>query len=263
MANIPKYDRDKFYWTMEVTQANYANQLRRLSKDGKRADFILIYYSLAIFVYTLSGIIYPGLINEDWASYAGLILSVIVLVYSIINSKAGYPERIAKIQNALNAVKRIRRETGNLPKEPSPPWPETETGNPACCSIPCNDYKTCYTNHFCVKLETLKREYDEIVGSTEARDDLDFYYTVRSLCKQYKLDLYTGSPQNGVADDLRAEELRGYIIDIRPRFQQFHVFFLHVCNIILYIVPIVIFAAGVVVTRFPDLVASLLARTGY
>lgn len=50
--NVPLYNRDKYYRIMDRTQSNYANQLKRISKDAKRSDFILIYYSMALIVYT-------------------------------------------------------------------------------------------------------------------------------------------------------------------------------------------------------------------
>lgn len=42
----PTYNRDKYYRIMDRTQSNFANQLKRLYKDSKRADNILIYYSI-------------------------------------------------------------------------------------------------------------------------------------------------------------------------------------------------------------------------
>lgn len=258
MANIPKYDRDKYYRIMDVTQSNYANQWKRLSKDSKRADFILIYYSLAIFVYSLSDILYPDLLDESWASYMGLILSVIVLIYSIINSKAGYPERIAKIQNALNVVKRLKREVGALPADPPKP-PLPAAGNPGnACPAPCgltcgcSSYQPCHDSLVCVKLESLKKEYDELVSGTEIRDDLDFYYTIRYLCKQHHLRPYTGKPQRGGnvnEADPAIKELRGYISENNPAIQQLHVIFLGLWHFLLYSAPVVIFALGIIIRQ--------------
>lgn len=116
MTEIPRYDRNKYYRIMDRTQSNYANQLTRISRDAKRSDFILIYYSLALIIYSLSVKFYPHLFDETWTSYSSIILSVIVLIYSIINSKARYSERITKIQFALNEVKRLKREVGALPE---------------------------------------------------------------------------------------------------------------------------------------------------
>lgn len=240
--SIPKYDRDKYYRIMDRTQSNYANQLKRLSKDGKRADFILIYYSLALIIYALSVEFYPNLFDENWTSYSSIILSVIVLIYSIINSKAEYPARIAAIQEALNEVKRLKRQVGELPdslqaaSSPNEESCEPERG----CTTECNQ-------HLCVKLESIKEEYDELVSSTEIRDDLDFYYTILHLCKQYELDPYTGKYKGNASSENQViiEEIQGYISENNPRIQKWHVRFLTVCHFVLYIAPIIIFALGI------------------
>lgn len=257
MEHIPVYNRDKYYRIMDVTQSNYANQWKRLSKDSKRADFILIYYSLAIFVYSLTDILYPNLLDKSWASYTGLILSVVVLIYSIINSKAGYPERITKIQDALNVVKRLKREVGALPDtlpDAVPKSPPATGGNPGnICPTSCGLYQSCHGNLICAKLESLKKEYDELVSSTEIRDDLDFYYTIRHLCKQHGLHLYTGKPQMDASvteKDPAIKELRGYISENNPGIQQLHVIFLGLCHFLLYIAPVVIFVLGIIIKYF-------------
>lgn len=268
MADIPEYNRDKYYRIMDITQSNYANQWKRLSKDSKRADFILIYYSLAIIVYSLSVKFYPQLFDETWSSYSSLILSVIVLIYSIINSKAGYPERIAKIQIALNEVKRLKREVGALPsKLPSVETQMicTENGNggpkdscPTPCEMEhdCSDYLSSHANRSCLKLKSLKSEYDKLVSSTEMRDDLDFYYTILHLCKQYKLNPFNGKLAKKVKlnevdeSDPIIKEIRGYISENNPKMQLFHVAFLKLCHFILYIAPVSIFLTGIIISQF-------------
>lgn len=272
MAGVPEYNRNKYYRIMDVTQSNYANQWKRLSKDSKRADFILIYYSLAIIVYSLSVKFYPNLFNEIWSSYSGLILSVIVLIYSIINSKAGYPERIAKVQVALNEVKRLKREVGTLP-EHLPHKSGTRMskggifstatkivnrkGKGACsnsCEMvcDCNIYAQCQSTRVCLKLEQLKEEYDSIVSSTEMRDDLDFYYTILHLCKQYKLNPFNGKVAKETdsrevnENDPIIKEIRGYISENNPKKQRFHVVFLTACHFALYSAPVLIFLAGII-----------------
>lgn len=241
-----------------------------MSKDSKRADFILIYYSLAIIVYSLPVKFYPNLFNEIWSSYSGLILSVIVLIYSIINSKAGYPERIAKIQVALNEVKRLKREVGTLPEHlPHRSSIRMSKGgifstatkivnrkgvcsNSCEMACDCNMYSQCQSTRVCLKLEQLKEEYDNIVSNTEMRDDLDFYYTILHLCKQYELNPFDGKIAKGIdskeinENDPIIREIRGYISENNPKKQRFHVAFLTICHFALYSAPILIFLAGII-----------------
>lgn len=274
MSEIPKYNRDKYYRIMDITQSNYANQWKRLSKDSKRADFILIYYSLSIIIFSLSVKFYPTFFDETWSSYSGLILSVIVLIYSIINSKAGYPERITKIQVALNEVKRLKREVGALPenilgKREMPnntknflsQMTKIVAKKSVCsnsCEMECNCdiYPQCQATKVCLKLESLKREYDEIVSNTEIRDDLDFYFTILHLCKQYKLNPFNGKAAKNIDpkeindDDPVIKEIRGYISENNPAMQRFHLTFLTICHFVLYVAPVIIFLAGIIINSF-------------
>lgn len=270
-VSIPDYNRDKYYRIMNITQSNYANQWKRLSKDSKRADFILIYYSIAIIVYSLSVKFYPNLINEIWSTYAGLILSVIVLIFSIINSKAGYPERIAKVQVALNEVKRLKREVATLP-ELLPRECKTYmnkggisstvaviANEEKACSSSCetaynsNPHTQCQSANVCPELERIKKEYDDIVNNTEMRDDLDFYYTIRQLCKQNNLDPFTGKSAKGVdpkevdEESPVIREIKSYISENNPRKQRFHVYFLTLYHFALYSAPVFIFLIGIIV----------------
>ena len=260
MENIPKYNRDKYYRIMDRTQSNYGYQWKRLSKESKRADFILIYYSLSIIVYSLSVKFYPHFFSETWSSYSSLILSAIVLIYSIINSKAGYTDRINKIQNALNEVKRLKREVGALPQKApygdfgdSNMADKNEESRPEECQKPCgyesgcDMYSSCQSNAVCPKLEKLKKEYDELVSNTEMRDDLDFYYTILHLCKQHNLKPSNGEfKKNTTGDETDPEikEIRGYISENNPRVQRLHIIFLYIWHFGLYITPIIIFAVG-------------------
>lgn len=266
MVEIPRYDRNKYFRIMDRTQSNYANQLTRISRDAKRSDFILIYYSLALIIYSLSVKFYPHLFDETWTSYSGIILSIIVLIYSIINSKARYSERITKIQFALNEVKRLKREVGALPdlscqcenggaalnssaqEEDSAASfdPSQQAGNTACSAEPvCPSAR----QSACIKLEALKKEYDELVSNTEIRDDIDFYRTIRGLCKRYNIKISTGKYKGSGNSSQRppeelCSEIKGYIAENNPRLQQLHIFFIGLWHLCLYLTPIVIFAVS-------------------
>ena len=218
-----------------MAQSNYANQFKRISKDAKRADFVLIYYSLSLIVYNLSTKFYPNLFAEDWISYSSVILSIIVLIYSIINSKAGYPGRIHTLEKALNRTKRLKRDVGELPDR-----------IPQDC--PASRCQGCEGDGQCIRLESLKEEYDKLVSSTEIRDDIDFYYTIQHLCKQYHINIRTGEYKGKDKDDKPSDdvhqEIKGYISENKPLLQKFHVVangFWHFC---LYVAPVVIFILG-------------------
>lgn len=241
---IPSYNRDKYYRIMDRTQSNYSNQLKRLSRDKKRADFILIYYSLALIIYTLSGKYYPKLFDENWISYSSVILSVIVLIYSIVNSRSEYSGRISSIQQALNDVKRLKREVGALPESSeNKTLPPSDSDTQECkeCGSNSDDRKNARDT-----LNELKKEYDTLVNKTEIRDDIDFFYTILQLCRRHGINPYSGLYYDKKAPDPKhdgeeIEELLGYISEINPRLQLFHIWLLRIWHGFLYLAPFLIF----------------------
>lgn len=216
---------------MNVTQLNYANQLKRLSQNEKRANRILIYYSMALIVYALSIKFYPSYFDETWISYSSIIFSIVLLIYSIVNSNAGYPKRIAIIEDSLNRVKKLKREMK---------------------SIQDSDKE---------RFEELKKKYDKVATRTEMRDDIDFYHTIRQLCKQYHLNPLTGKSKNrfhifkknnphtsitdvSEQDSLAILEIQSYISENNPKLQAFHVFLNSIWHLTLFFAPVLIFIVG-------------------
>lgn len=169
--------------------------------------------------------------NVAATEYAGIILSIIILVYSIINSNSRYSERVQYIESALNDVKALKRRLGGIVKNTEPDSDER--------------FK---------EFEELKLDYEDIVGSVEYRDDLDFYHTVCYLCKKFGINIKTGedidtkcdlSSLNLTEKELSAykDEIRGYIAEIKPGTQKFHICIHIVWHLILYAFPIAVFIA--------------------
>lgn len=210
-----KYDATKWYRIIDNAQSNYAYQLKRLSRNDKRANFILIYYSVSLVVYSLTVKYFPLFLSTDMASYFGIILSIIVLIYSLVNSNSRYPERIAKVQQGLNKMKSLKRKIGKKNE-----------------------------------LEGVIEEYEKVVNSIEIRDDIDFYYTVKHLCKEYGVCMLTGrdvkklpNPLSGNRGDVNVikGEIRGYISELNPIGKIAHILLLDLWYILLYLAPILIF----------------------
>ena len=252
----PTYGKSKYYRIMDRTQSNYANQLKRLSLDERRSNFILIYYSIMLIICSLSVKFYPDFFDVTWISYSNIILSMIVLIFSIVNSKADYTNRIAKIQNALNTVKRLKRELGCLPElveevssasSTNSDLPQSENSTPSQqVSTPLPSEITAENID---KFEHLKKEYDSVVSSTEVRDDLDFFQTIRHLCKRYGLNHLNGNLKKGFADNDEnrevIEEIKGYISEINPLVQWAKIIYLAIFHAFLYLVPLIILGLGI------------------
>ena len=212
---VHEYDENKFYRIINNTQSNYANQLRRLTKNAKRSSSIIVYYSICLIIYSLSIKYFPALFNANVTSYAGVVLSIVVLVYSIINSNSRYPERISSVQKGLNKMKSLKRELG-----------KNNT------------------------LDQVKDEYESTVNSIEVREDIDFYLTVVQLCKQYGISPWTGKDlaENNFTPKedekyIKAmkSEIRGYLTEIAPKKHFFLHLFLDIWHVILYLIPVIVF----------------------
>ena len=142
-----KYGVTKWKNIMDVTQSNYANMIKRLERRYKVSNYILIYYSIFLIIMTLTTHYFPGYFHAKLGEYFGVILSIVVLAYSLINNSANYPVRIADVERALNKIKTIKRELNEESIE--------------CC----------------------KEKYYAVTDATERRDDMDFFITVVNLCK--------------------------------------------------------------------------------
>jgi len=99
-----KYDCHKWKKIMDTTQSNYANMIKRLERRSKVSNYILIYYSIFLIIITLTGKYFPTYFNCNLGEYFGVILSVVVLAYSLVNNSANYSVRIARIEDALNKL---------------------------------------------------------------------------------------------------------------------------------------------------------------
>lgn len=130
----------------DITSRNYSNIEKRLSHRNKFSNYILIYYSVFLIINTLSPKYIPY--NKELSEYTGIILSIIMLAYSLVNNSANYPIRINNIVKSINDLKTIKRR---------------------------------------IKIETIddfKRDYFNITDNTELRTDIDFFRTVSQLCKE-------------------------------------------------------------------------------
>lgn len=243
--SVPAYNRNKYYRIIDVTQTNYVNQLNRLSKAEKHSDFILIYYSLALIIYPLSVQFYPSVLDATWITYSSIVLSIVLLVFSIINSKAAYPQRISALQVALTETKQLKREIGDLPNLVQRPPKCLNSSDPEHVS----SCESCPYSDSCKKLEDIKNAYEKIINTAEMREDVDFYHTIVQLSKKHGIDPYTGKEKDNRNHDAyeRAviKDLKGYISENNPRIQQALVCGAHLWHFVLYIIPILNFVISI------------------
>ena len=141
-------DKSKVYDIMNTTQSNYSNMLKRLQLEKSFSNFVITYYSIALIVYSLTAVFFSNIFDEKLASYFNIILSIVVLTYSLIITNAKYSERIQAAERVMNDVKAKKRE---LTDE---------------------------------NVEKKREEYEEVMSKAEYRSEIDFFRTLKQKCKK-------------------------------------------------------------------------------
>ena len=187
----------------KTTLSNYINMEKRLSDSKKMSDFVLVYYSIFLIIHSLTALCFEWY-NGKLCEYFGIVLSVIMLAYSLINSNANYAQRIERITKAINDLKTLKR---NLKEE---------------------------------QLDLFISEYNEIVDNVEFRNDLDFFHTVKSLCKEKEINCFKKVSAFEAGQDKEKEKIRNYLSEISPILLQIKIIANWMLKIFLCILPIVI-----------------------
>ena len=103
-------NRETIYNIMNITQRNYSNMIKRLERKKVFSNYVITYYSIGLIIYSLTAEFFPDSFNIKLSSYFNIILSIVVLAYSLISSNAKYSERIQSVENILNEIKSKKRE---------------------------------------------------------------------------------------------------------------------------------------------------------
>lgn len=203
-----RYDMEKVYDIMDTTQSNYSNMLKRLSFKKAFSNFTITYYSVALIIYSLTAEYFSKTFDEKLSSYFNIILSIVVLTYSLIIANANYSERIHSAEKVLNDVKAKKRELtkSNVKKK--------------------------------------RKEYDEIMSKAEYRTDIDFFRTLKQKCKKNSicwLFYKPGIEKLKKIDEKEAERLNGYLSENFPLTQQLAIILQYLWGAIIIIIPVALF----------------------
>lgn len=199
-------DKNKMYDIMNTTQSNYSNMLKRLQIRKSFSNFVITYYSITLIVYTLTAEFFPDKFNTELSNYFNIILSIVVLTYSLIITNAKYSERIQAAERVLNEVKAKKRELteGNVAEK--------------------------------------RKEYENIMSKAEYRSEIDFFRTLKQKCK--KNDVCWLRYKKGLEkmeDRDEADKLKEYLSENFPLTQQLKIFLQYMGEGIIVIIPIFIF----------------------
>lgn len=200
-------DPDKIYDIMNTTQSNYSNMLKRLQSKKTFSNFVITYYSISLIVYSLTAEFYSDIFDVKLSSYFNIILSVVVLTYSLIITNAKYSERIQAAEKVLNEVKAKKRM---LTKD---------------------------------TVKDVSIEYEKIMSKAEYRSEIDFFRTLKQKCKKYRVRWYRwnkGSEWSGIKLE-EVERMQEYLGENFPIIQQIKIVFSYVWQGVIIGIPIVIF----------------------
>ncbi len=192
MSDIDK-KKLKWYRIMETTLLNYNNMMKRLKHNDIFSDFVLIYYSIILIFLSSLSMYYPDCINERLCSFISLNMSVIVLVFSIINGSSNFKIRINNIELSLNKIKNLKREISEYSEQSGLESNEKEK-----------------------KIQESIISYQSVVDSTEVRKDIDFYKSLKSMLKSCDKEKNSYAQEQLIEVNVKAEickEIIKYVIE--------------------------------------------------
>lgn len=199
-----KYTFEKFREIIEMSLNNSINMKKRLSSNNKFADFTLVYYSFFLIFFFLIDIIFPKFFNDSWYTLLNISLSIILLIYSLENKNSRYVERIDKQEKTINLLKTLKRNE----------------------SLP---------------IEDLKKEYNKIIDNTEMREDVDFHYTLKSLCKEKGVYFWRKPNFENYCEDKKKEyeRVKRYLAEHRKYTIQLKIFIDILIKLLILLLPLV------------------------
>lgn len=205
-----KYSKNKWKNIIDTTEMNYSNMIKRLTRKNKFSNFILIYYSIFLIVNTLTCKYFGEYYNSVVSEYSSVILSIVLLAYSIENSNANYNTRISNIENSLNQIKNLKREIEEK------------------------------------DIKDIREVYNKVTDKTERREDVDFFYTVIQLSKSFDISWFTKKKSRKSIVELSKEDryeedvIKGYLSEIFVTKELIKIFIKYIWNLIILLIPIII-----------------------
>ena len=89
-------------------------------------------------------------------------------------------------------------------------------------------------------------EYNEIVDNIEFRSDVDFFYTVKSLCKDKNINCFKKLSEIETKNDEDIKKIKKYLSEISPRLLQIKIIANWILKIFLCILPILVMVICIV-----------------
>lgn len=196
-------DSNKWTRISNLTLSNYSNMNKRLEHKKKIAETILVYYSVAIIILSITAKYFPDFVNRNIAEYFGIVCSVVLLAYSLVNNTAKYDRRIAECQRVINGVKTLKREIN-------------------------------------ADIEVFKEKYYKLIDNVEIRDDIDFFRTLKQQCKEANVYFWCVKSK-GTSESDELAELKNHLSEVNIPIILCRIALMYITDAFLLLLPIAVF----------------------
>lgn len=137
------------------TSGNYGQMHDRLILRDWASRIAIVYYSLVTIIYAVLSLCFT-VSNEGLLDFVSICVSLITLVASLMISFARYSERAPKVMQALDRIKRIKKELAKY----------------SFADLCKNDYAL---------YDSFVEKYHATVDEVELRSEIDYYRTCKTL----------------------------------------------------------------------------------
>lgn len=142
---------------VDIMCMHYSNLLKRINVRKKFSDFIMVYYSVVLIIYSISNISYEEYFDGKLLTYMSLIISILLLVYSLINSSENFSKRVRDAEYTERNLRKLKRELIN------------------------SEVKD---------IENYKNEFNKFMLISEKIEDIDIFRTLKQQAKLNGIDIW-------------------------------------------------------------------------
>lgn len=157
-VNLEKY---------KITRQNYINMKKRLTRDMKFYNFILIMGSLYLIILGITDLSFKGLLNSKLLGYISLVQSIILFVISLIIRPDDTKDKINNLEKGILELNNIITDT------------ETEVKNKEKRKKDIDAERDEDTENEKKLIKELEKRYSKLMEEMITREDIDYYYTAK------------------------------------------------------------------------------------
>lgn len=157
-VNLEKY---------KITRQNYINMNKRLSRDMRFYNFVLIMGSLYLIILGVTDLSFKGLLNSKLLGYISLVQSIILFVISLIIRPDDTKDKINNLTKGILELNNIITDTEKEIKNKEKIKKDIDVERDENIE---NEKKL---------IEDLEKRYYKLMEEMITREDIDYYYTAK------------------------------------------------------------------------------------